>query len=128
MGRWDKIEKSARKNGFVAEDEVVQACGVSMGTTIQNADGTHDKDMQRHALIATDTKMHAIRMGSAGFKSLKEPLFSLPREEVEVVHDGSSLVFKTVDRTRIWSFAASAFGHNFGGVADAMADRRAPGA
>ncbi|HEX6116819.1 MAG TPA: hypothetical protein VFY99_06935 [Solirubrobacterales bacterium] len=128
MGRWDKMEKAARENGFVADDEVVQACGVSIGTTIQNADGTHDKDMQRHALIVTDTKMHAIRMGAAGFKSLKEPLFSLPREEVEFVRDGSTLVFNTVDRSRIWSFAASAFGHNFDGVADAMVDRRGRGA
>jgi hypothetical protein len=128
MGRWDKMEKAARQNGFVADDEVVQACGVSIATTIQNADGTHDKNMQRHALIVTDTKMHAIRMGSAGFKSLKQPLFSLPREQVELVRDGSNLVFNTVDRSTIWSFTSSAFGHNFDGVAAAMADRRPPGA
>lgn len=96
MGRWDKMEKAARR--------------------------------QRHALIVTDTRMHAIRMGSAGFKSLKEPLFSLPREQVELVRDGSNLVFNTVDRSTIWSFTASAFGHNFDGVAAAMADRRPPGA
>jgi hypothetical protein len=82
VGRWDKVEKAARGNGFVADEEVVQACGVSIATTIQNPDGTHDKNLQRHALIATDTKMHAIKMA----------------------------------------------GHNFDGVADAMADRRAPAA
>ena len=128
MGRWDKIEKSARKNGFVADDEVVQACGLSMGTTVQKPDGTYDKDMQRHALIATDSKVHAIRMGSAGFKSLKEPLFQLPREEIEFARDGSAVVFNTVDRTRVWSFAGAAFGNGFEGLAEALADRRAPGA
>ncbi len=126
MGRWEKIEKSARKNGFVADDEVVQACGVSMGTTIQNPDGSYDKDMQRHALIATDTKVHAVRMGSAGFKSLKEPLFSLPRDQIEFSREGSAVVFMMVDRSSGWSFAGSAFGNGFEGLAEALADRRAP--
>jgi hypothetical protein len=128
MGRWDKIEKSARKNGFVADDEVVQACGISMGTTVQNPDGSYDRDMQRHALIATDSRVHAIRMGSAGFKSLKEPLFQVSREEVEFSRDGSAVVINTVDRTRVWSFAGAAFGNGFDGLEEALADRRAPGA
>jgi len=126
MGRWDKIEKAARKNGVVAADELVQACGLSMGTTVQNPDGSHHRDMQRHALIVTDINVHAIRMGSAGFKSLKETLFSLPRDQLEFTREGKSVVFNKVDRSQVWSFAGAPLGNGFDGVAEAMSDRSAP--
>lgn len=128
MGRWDKIEKASRKRGFVADDEVVQACGVSSGTTIQRPDGTYKRDMQRHALIVTDANVHAIRMGQAGFGSLKETLFSLPRDQVTFRRDGNSLTFSSLDRTSVWTFAGPPLGNGFDNVEAAIADRRAPGA
>ena len=128
MGRWDKIEKASRKRGFVADDEVVQACGVSSGTTIQRPDGTYKRDMQRHALIVTDANVHAIRMGQAGFGSLKETLFSLPRDQVTFRRDGNSLTFSSLDRTNVWTFAGPPLGNGFDNVEAAIADRRAPGA
>jgi hypothetical protein len=127
MGRWDKIEKAARKRGFVADDEVVRACGLSMGTSVLKPDGTHDKDMQRHALIVTDRNVHAIRMGQAGFRSLKEPLFSLPRDELGFSRDGTSVAFHKSDHSQTWSFAGSAFGNGFDDLAEAMADQTLPG-
>ena len=116
MGRIDKVAQGALKAGFLEEDEVPQALGLARsGQPVVVGQGPSLKAMlNRFALLATDRKLHAFRLGQAGFKAVKEEVFSAPYEELEAeIIENGNLEIRRKGETSLSFFLPIPFGSKY---------------
>jgi hypothetical protein len=70
--------------------------------------------MNRFAILATDRKVHAFRLGQAGFKSVKEEVFAAPYEEMEAgIAENGYFELRHRGEKDMWFFTPIPFGAKF---------------
>ena len=117
MGRMDKVADAAREAGFMEPDETPQVMGLSKGGQgVKRGERfSLTASVNRWALVATSHGFHAIRLGSVGFKSLKEHALSVPYEDLEADLQTRPMRFRARRRgaDKFWFFDPVPYGSKF---------------
>ena len=115
MGRIDGVAEGAREAGYLEADEAPQVLALAKsGQGVARGESFDLKAaVNRWALLATDRKLHAIRLGQLGFKSVKEEALAVPYEELEADFSWPRFRARRKGEDKFWFFDRVPYGSKF---------------